>query len=243
MSIFNQKFSFIELFTYKPIKVYDIEARWDKKRSSIKELSNNIRSLRTSVNKDLQSDNEKEALTALVIAIIDKTGERVGNETSADSGHFGVTGLKKKHVTVIGNKVLLDYIGKSGVEQHKSFSDDRIAKALKRAIKNSPSTNVFETSDGFQIKSDRVNRYLDEYNVSAKDLRGYYCNKLMVDKLKSREVPVDEKERNLLFNTILRNCASNIGHGKGTLRTHYMLPGLDTEYVSKGKILDIKNVL
>lgn len=236
-----QKFSFFQLFA-TPIKIYDLEARWDKKRSGIEELSNNIRSLRIRVNRDLQSDNEKEALTALVISLMDKTGERVGNNDSADNGHFGITGLQKKHVTVIGNKVLLDYTGKSGVEHEKSFSDERIADALKKAIKNSSSKNIFETSDGFQVKSDRVNRYLEEYNVSSKDIRGFSANKWITDKLKSRPIPETEKERRLLFNTIVRNIAKKIGHGKATLVKHYMLPTLDTEYIVNGRILDIKNL-
>ena len=54
------------------------------------------------------AEDEKTMLTALVIALMDKTAERVGNEESAsESKHFGVTGFQKKHVVGIdGNQFI-----------------------------------------------------------------------------------------------------------------------------------------
>lgn len=157
--------------------------RWQKKKERIRELSNTIHRLRLNVSKDLQSDDEKLFLTTLVIAIMDKTAERIGNDDSADNGHFGVTGFQKKHVDIIGKRIHFNYTGKTGMKQDKDFSDERIAKALKRAIKNSPSKFIFETSDGFRIKADKANRYLEQFKITAKDIRGYLANKWMIAKL------------------------------------------------------------
>jgi len=112
--------------------------RWLKKKEAIMQLTSTVQKLRNKLTRDLNSDDEKEFLTALAITIMDKTGERVGNKDSADKGHFGVTGFTKKHVKVVGNKIILDYKGKSGVDHEKDFSDERIANALKKAIKSSP---------------------------------------------------------------------------------------------------------
>src|SRR3990172_5856882 len=119
-----------------------IEARWKKKKERIEHLSTEIRRLRLNISSWIKSDDEKEFLTALVIAMMDKTFERIGNNASAENGHYGVTGWKKSHVKVDGNKIILQYTGKSGVEHEKSFSDERLAKALKKAIKNSPSPYI-----------------------------------------------------------------------------------------------------
>ncbi len=129
-----------------------IAKRWDKKREQIEVLAGNIRKLRYNVSSDLKSDNEKIALTALVVALMDRTSERVGNRVSESEGHFGITGLRKKHVKVNGNKITLEYVGKSGVEHEKSFSEEKLADALRRAQQNSKSNSLFETSDGFRIK-------------------------------------------------------------------------------------------
>lgn len=219
-----------------------IKKRWHKKREKVELLAEKIRSLRWNISRDLKSDDEKTCLTALVIAIMDKTSERIGNDSSAANGHFGVTGFNKKHFTVIGNKVHLKYTGKSGVDHEKSFSDEKIAKALKAAIKNSPSKNVFVTSDGFQIKQDKVNRYLEDFLISAKDIRGFSCNNQVVKKLK--EVTPEEKEtqRKKQFLNIIRSVAKKIGHGSGTLRKHYLLPEIEPNFIEKGKVIEIDDV-
>jgi DNA topoisomerase IB len=222
--------------------VSEINARWDKKKKQIEELANNIRSLNININKILRDDNcsEKDSLTALVIAILLNTSERIGNEDSADNGHYGVTGFKKKHIKIDGNTIYLKYVGKSGVEHEKSFSDKLIAKALKKAIKNSPNNYVFCTSDGFRIKADRVNRYLDEYNISAKSIRGYNANNLISQKLKKVEIPDTETKRKTLFNKVARQVAEKIGHGVPTLKKHYMMPELADNYIFDAEIVDVK---
>lgn len=223
--------------------------RWQKKRERIQEISNNTQRLRMNVSRDVQSDDEKTALTTLVIAVMLNSAERVGNDDSAADGHFGVTGFKKEHISVVGNKVHLEYVGKSGTKHEKSFSDERIAKALKKAIKNSPSKFVFETSDGFRIKADKVNRYLERFNITAKDIRGYLANKWLIEKLHSTHQLINSptadkarKERKTIFNKALKETAGEVGHGRGTLKKHYMIPELMHEYIENGRIIDMKNL-
>lgn len=219
--------------------------RWKKKKERITQLSNNIQKLRNKVSRDLNSDDEKEFLTALVIAIMDKTGERVGNDASAGNGHFGVTGFTKKHVNVIGSKVILDYKGKSGVDHEKDFSDEKIASSLKKAIKRSPSKLIFTTSDNFHIKGDRINRYLESFGISSKNLRGYFANQNIIKLLKredKKEQPENEKQRKKIFNRVLKQTAQLVGHGSPTLRKHYLIPEIPIEYIEKGNIIDLKTL-
>lgn len=225
--------------------------RWQKKKESLQQLSNNIHRLRLNVSRDLQSEDERTALTALVVAVMDRSAERIGNDDSADNGHFGVTGFRKKHITVVGSKVHLEYVGKSGTKHDKSISDLRIAKALKKAIKNAPGKFIFETSDGFRIKSDKVNRYLEPFAISAKDLRGYNANKWIIELLKKEESRRENtdvtpekarKERKKIFNKAVKETAARVGHGAATLKKHYMVPELPVEYIEKGKIIDMKNI-
>jgi hypothetical protein len=158
---------------------------------------------------------------------------------------LGITGLSKRNVKVEGNTITLKYVGKSGVKHEKQFSDEGIANALKDAIANSQSKYVFETSDGFRIKNDRVNRYLNEYDISAKDLRGYSANQWIVSKLrevKDKEILGDEAKRKKKFNEIVKSVAEKVGHGAPTLKKHYMLPSLEREWVNHGRIVDLSNI-
>ena len=222
-----------------------LRERWAKKKDALENLANNIQRLRTNLSKDLKEGDEKERLTALVVKVMDETGERVGNDVSADNGHFGVTGLKKKHIKVNGSNLKFKYTGKSGVEHEKQINDSTLANAMREAINNSPSEYVFETSDGFRIKNDRVNRYLNRFDVSAKDLRGYSANKWIITKLKSvkdREILGDAKKRKTKFNEIVKDVAEKVGHGRATLKKHYLLPSLEREFINHGKIVDLSNI-
>lgn len=214
--------------------------RWDKKKKQIDELANNIQRLKLNLTRDLKSENEKEFLTALVISVMMKTGERIGNDASAKNNHIGVTGFKKKNIKIEGTTVYLTYTGKSGVKHEKEFTDKILSEHLKKAIKNSPNNYVFCTSDGFRIRGNRVNRYLDDYGVSNKSIRGYSANKWIVDKLEKIEIPDTESKRKIVFNKVARKVAEKIGHGLPTLKKHYMMPELADNYIYDKEIIDVK---
>jgi DNA topoisomerase-1 len=200
----------------------EIKQRWDSKRESIYNLKNNIDRLKRYVRQDLFSANEKDKLTALVIRIMLFTSERVGNEESATNGHFGVTQFKNKHIKVSDNRVVLDYVGKSGVEHEKSFVDSISASIIKDLLVRRHDY-VFTTKEGFRIKPDRVNRYLSNFNAKSKDIRGYNANRLMVIEL-NRIGKTEEKQRPKVFNEALRKIGAKVGHGAPTWRKHYLLP-------------------
>ena len=218
----------------------ELHKRWAKKKNQVQHLSKKIQSLRYNLTRDLKSDDEKVFLTALVVATMERTFERVGNSDSEDNGHFGVTGFLKKHCAISGNTIIFTYVGKSGVSHEKQFSDEAIADALRKAIKNSPSKFIFCTTDGFRIKSDKVNRYLKEFGIRSKDLRGYGANRLAIDALNKLEViEKDEKKRKKQFGKVLKYVAKKVGHGTSTLRKHYLMPEVESRFVEKKKILDL----
>ena len=217
------------------------KTRREKKTRSVRKLAEEIHKLRSKVTKDLSSDDEKTRLTALAVALIDKTAERVGNEDSAKDGHFGVTGWQNRHVTVDGDKVTIKYVAKSGVDQDKSFTDAKLAKMVKECKDRCKSKdNLLCTSDGFSIKADRVNRYLREFEVTAKDLRGYAANSLAVKLLKGSKKSSDEEERKKRFKEVMKEVAARVGHQVATLKKHYLLPGIEQDYVKKSKIPTVK---
>ena len=191
----------------------------------------------------MKSDDEKTRLTALAIALMDKTAERVGNEASAKEGHVGVTGFKSGQVTVSGDTVTIKYVGKSGVKQEKQVTDSLIAKLLKECQGNCKGKDspILTTSDGFKIKADKVNRYLREFGVTAKDIRGYAANTLVYDMLKRSKTPSDPEERKRQFREVLKAVAEKVGHQQATLKQHYLLPGIEEAYVKNGTVKKVKN--
>ncbi len=216
-----------------------IKLRWDYKRDSIYNLRDNINRLKLQVRKDLKSNDEKNKLTALIIRIMMNTSERVGNDNSAKNGRFGISQLKNHHVMLRDGKIFLVYVGKSGVNHSKYFSDKNIFPILKK-LKTNNKNYLFVTSDGFRIKPDRVNRYLDNFGAKSKDIRGYNANHMMISELKKYGKVKEEKDRIKIFNLCLKKVSSKIGHGSATLRKHYLLPEIEEQFYINGSVGKIK---
>jgi DNA topoisomerase-1 len=217
----------------------ELKQRWATKRNAIYNLRDNLERLKRRVKIDLHSPDEKDRITALIIRTMLNTSERIGNEESASNGHFGITQFKKDHIKVVGSRIRLNYVGKSGVEHEKDFSDLICAQLLKKLrIRNNEF--IFTTEDGFRIRPDRVNRYLKRFNVKSKDIRGFNANRMMVLELNRIGKVREEKERSKLFNQALRKIAEKIGHGAPTLRKHYLLPEIEENFYKTGSVGRVK---
>jgi hypothetical protein len=102
-------------------------------------------------------------------------------------------------------------------------------------------TPLLTTSDGVSIKSAQVNRYLKDFGITAKDIRGYAANTLLVKALKQGTKPSDEKERQKKFREVMKQVAEKVGHQQATLKQHYLLPGIEEAYVKHSRVKDVKN--
>lgn len=228
-----------------------IAQRHKEKADRIEKLSGSIDKLRKKVNSDLGSSDDKTRLIALAIGLMDHTYERVGNDGSADEGHFGVTGWQKQHVKISGGSATIKYVGKSGVKQEKTVTDKSILKALKKAHESAKGeeTCLFDYEDGC-VTASEVNEYLEKYDITAKDLRGFHANREMQETLgKIRKsgpgLPEDKKKREKLlkkeFQEALDKVAEAVGHEASTLRSQYLVPALEDVYMVDGKVISKLN--
>ncbi len=195
------------------------------------------------VRKDYGSAEPKTRLSALAVGLIDLTYERVGNAGSAREGHFGVTGWQVRHFSFSGSKATISYVGKSGVKQQKTVKDAKAVALLKSLAKGKkPGDNIL-AEEGFKLTPSDVNAYLPE-GITAKDLRGLHANEEMRNALKRHRkgsLPSDLKEREKKlkaeFKAALEEVASLVGHEASTLRSQYLVPGLEDTFVQKGKVM------
>ncbi len=219
-----------------------------EKAKRIEKLRNKIEDVRSKVKKDMKSSDPEKMLTALAVALMDHTFERVGNDESAGDGHFGVTGWQRKHISFGKSGVTVKYVGKSGVKQEKRVTDPAIKKALRDAYEASDDedASIFEYEGG-KVTAEKVNAYLDEYDISAKDIRGMHANCEMQDRLrevrkKGGKLPEDKKEREKQlkeeFKDALRTPADAVGHEPATMKSQYLVPGLEDTYLKDGTVVD-----
>ena len=223
-----------------------IEHRNREKAKRIEKLRGKIGELRAKVKRDLRSDDPETKLTALAVALMDETYERVGNEESADDGHFGVTGWQKSHVTFGKGRAKLKYVGKAGVKHDKEVTDKAILKALRDAYEavEGEDADIFAWEGG-KVTADKVNGYLKKFTITAKDIRGFHANnemqaQLRAERKKGGALPEDKKKREKKlkeeFKRALDTTADAVGHEPSTLRSQYLVPGLEEDYMDNGKI-------
>ena len=211
-----------------------------EKAKRVEKLRQNLGTLQGQIKKDLKSKDDKTRMTALVVGLINDTYERVGNEGSAKDGHFGVTGWQAKHVTVSGGKATFKYVGKSGVTQTKTTKDGDLVRVLKEALKGKSGTDAV-----FDVGSSDVNEYLKTFDITAKDIRGLHANREMQERLKAvrskgGKLPSDEKERTKKlkdeFQKALEGASEAVGHESATLKSQYLVPGLEDDFLKDGTV-------
>ena len=231
------------IYTYSERQV---ALRNRKKAERLEKLRKSVHKLRARVKKDLTSKDPDTLLTALVVGLMDHTAERVGNEESKEErGHVGVTGWQKSHISFGKGNATIKYTGKSGVKQKKSVTEKALVAALRKAHESCKEGDLF-CHEGGKITAAKVNAYLKEFDITAKDLRGLHANSRMQDNLKAvrkkgGELPTDPKERKAQlkkeFKQALETTAEDVGHEPSTLRSQYLVPGLEEEFM-KGKVMD-----
>ena len=209
-----------------------------KKAERIEKLRKSMEKLRTKVRKDVQSKDEKLRDVALAVGLMDETFERVGNDGSAKDGHFGVTTWRVKHVKFSHGSVTISYVGKSGVDQKKKITNSRVVSALKRVCKDKKPNDCV-----LSVSASDVNKYLKPFGVSAKDIRGFHANeemKIQLKKVRKGKLPADPKERAKKlkdeFKAALEIAAERVGHEPSTLKSQYLVPGLEDDYMKDGTV-------
>ncbi|HEY1753173.1 MAG TPA: DNA topoisomerase IB [Caulobacteraceae bacterium] len=120
----------------------------------------------------------REKALAAAVRLLEITLIRVGNDEYAKANKsFGLTTLRKRHVTLSSAGAVFEFRGKSGKDHRTGFRDRRLARVL-RLCEELPGQRLFQyvDADGVRrhVESDDVNEYLREAlgdDFSAKDFR------------------------------------------------------------------------
>lgn len=120
----------------------------------------------------------KTTVIAAVVRLLDRGRVRIGNSGYARAnGTFGATTLQGRHAKVQGRKIMLDYVGKSGIAHSIALEDAKLAQVLRRC-QDQPGQPLFqyrgEDDTLCPVTSDDVNAWLREQtgaSFTAKDFR------------------------------------------------------------------------
>lgn len=180
---------------------------------------------------------------ALAVKLMMFTGIRVGNEESANGymtkphpmqkdqkaefrQTFGLTTLLRKHVKVRGQYVVLEFVGKKGVQQKITIRDKKLVKQCKMQL-------IRTNDDQFLTVSDAdVRQFVKKsvgWSYKAKDFRTMYANTVATQEVLSvirRDLPQRKKDFRAEQKSICENVAAKLGNTPGISKRAYIDPAI-----------------
>jgi DNA topoisomerase I len=165
-------------------KQYRYHPHWRETRDATKyermlAFSAVLPKLRARVTRDLELEGmPRDKVLATVVRLLDTTLIRVGSEEYArENKSYGLTTLRKKHLSVKSGTLRFQFRGKSGIEHDVSVNDARIARIIKRCM-DLPGHDLFQYLDAsgerHTVSSSDINDYLHDItgaDFTAKDYR------------------------------------------------------------------------
>jgi DNA topoisomerase-1 len=187
--------------------------------------------LRARVETDLARKGlPREKVLAGAVRLLEVTLIRVGNDEYARANKsFGLTTLRKRHVTLSGAGAVFEFKGKSGKSHRTGFHDRRLANLLRRC-EELPGQRLFqyldETGARHHVGSHDVNDYLREAmgeDFSAKDFRTWAAT-LAAARALCLEGAEGSAHPKRTINTCVKAVAGLLGNTAAVCRASYIHP-------------------
>jgi DNA topoisomerase-1 len=193
--------------------------------------------LRRQVDRDLSSRGiSQERVVALVIALIDRTGVRIGNAAYArENGTFGLTTLRDRHADVTGSTIRFCFKAKGGKSYVTEVVDPRLARLLKRC-QDIPGQVLFQWEDErgrHPVHSHDVNdriRELTGSDATAKTFRTWVASVEAARILANEEVPASAAATNRTVVAAVDEVADRLGNTRAVARASYVHPSVITSF-------------
>lgn len=228
-------------------KQYLYHPRWRAVRDREKyrrlgDLGRRLPRLRRRVGRDLNREGlDRERIVAGAVRLLDRTALRVGSEAYAeDNESFGITTLRRDHVSVQGDRLRFRFTGKAGRALDVAVRDSRLARLVRdlHSVEAEP-LFVFHNGvrngspdDPIQLRPEHVNEYLRhalESDVTAKDFRTWAGSvEVLLTLASSLDAHPDERDQRVL--DAVDAAAELLGNLRSTAREYYVHPGLLRAY-------------
>ncbi|ADQ83610.1 DNA topoisomerase IB [Methylovorus sp. MP688] len=186
----------------------------------------------------------REKVLALVIALLEKTMIRVGNDEYARTNRsFGLTTLRNRHVDVQGGRIAFHFRGKSRVEHAIELQNARLAR-LVRKMKDLPGQALFQYVDDagerHAVSSSDVNAYLKSItgrDYTAKDFRTWSGTLHTFQSLTTLDAFENQTQAKKNVVQAITEAARKLGNTPTICRKCYVHPLIIETYMA-GKLLE-----
>jgi DNA topoisomerase-1 len=224
-----------------------------RKYYRVRQMARDLPRIREAVARDLRSAARarrasgnahgltKRRVAAGVVRLIGEAFFRVGSERYAvENRTFGITTLRKRHVTVHDDRLVFDYVGKESVRQRQTVCDPGLV-AFVRELLETPGPRLFRyrTEEGAwaDLTARDVNEYLQAVvgvPYSAKDFRTWGGTLRLATILADLGPGASERESRKNVVTAIRLVAAELGNTPTVCRQAYVHPMVIARYLDEG---------
>lgn len=224
-------------------KQYRYHPRWREVRdadkySRVAAFGRRLPRLRKRVEADLARRGlPREKVLAAVVRLLEITLIRIGNDEYARTNKsFGLTTLRKRHLTLKGAGAIFEFRGKSGKVHKTGFRDPRLARVIK-ACQELRGQRLFQYRDESgelrPVESSDVNDYIraamgDDF--SAKDFRTWAGTVSAARALCRLETPENEAAARRCVATCVKAVSGLLGNTPAVCRAAYIHPAVLAAY-------------
>jgi DNA topoisomerase-1 len=180
---------------------------------------------------------EKNRITSLMIRIVQDHNLRLGKNIYARTNKsYGISSLRKRHVTIYNNTVILKFMGKSKQKLHYTISNPFYVKSIRMLMKLD-GDRLFQyvtTTPGGREKVSNIcdadlNKYIQEHmssDFSIKDFRTHGANYYFIKSLLSetrKRAPKNRKVIKKNLSNAIKSTARQLKHTGAVSRKSYIL--------------------
>ncbi len=210
------------------------------------EFSELLPGIREQLERDLKLTGlSRPKILATVVWLLERTFIRVGNDEYArDNRSYGLTTMRRRHLTVSGSRMDFEFRGKSGVKHALSVTDRRIARIIQHC-QSLPGEELFQYLDEEgkrqSVDSGDINEYLRQLSgreVTAKDFRTWAGTMLAASALRRLGPAPTEKQAKANIIAAVDEVASRLGNTRAVCRKYYVHPVIIEAYL-QGQVAPI----
>ena len=225
-------------------KQYIYHSQWHAVRKETKflrlaEFGRALPKIRRRVARDLRLRGLPRAkVVAAVVWLLEQTHIRIGNAEYADENDsFGLSTMRNRHVAVRGQRLEFRFRGKSGKFHQVDFTNQRLARIVKRC-QDLPGYDLFQYIDDAgeicNMTSEDVNNYLKAIageEFSAKDFRTWAGTIRAAQILQRRDGNDNEEPDASALVAAIDEVAVALGNTRAVCRKYYIHPAITDAYL------------
>jgi DNA topoisomerase-1 len=217
-----------------------------RKHYRVRQMAKELPRIRMQLIKDLKrGDYSRERVCAGVVMLISQRWFRVGSDRyEKENNSFGITTLRRSHVTREDGHVIFHYRGKRGIDHTQRVIDPRLI-AFVEDLLQTPGRRLFRYKIGrkwMDLHAGDVNEYIEEisgFPYTAKDFRTWGGSMLAATILADIGTAPSKTARNKNIVTAVRLVAAELGNTPAICRKSYVHPIILTRYLRSGATISV----